>query len=232
MIRRPPRSTQAKTLFPYTTLFRSAFQKYTGVPLSYSPVSTMILCVTCIILPTAFLNLNPFTHPSHSYTPTYTCCLNTTSIPYFLSGPLPLFLSFHYTLSSSISPPSCLSFSLLTSHSFALSPSPLPHSPTPSICLPQSPTLFPHPHHIPAAAATLVLPLASSTHLPYPNTYSSPLLCSRSCSSAPVYLQKMPESLECNLASCNSQSSSPTIPSPALPQIGRASCRERVSSPV
>ena len=25
MIRRPPRSTQAKTLFPYTTLFRSAF---------------------------------------------------------------------------------------------------------------------------------------------------------------------------------------------------------------
>ena len=24
MIRRPPRSTQAKTLFPYTTLFRSA----------------------------------------------------------------------------------------------------------------------------------------------------------------------------------------------------------------
>ena len=26
MIRRPPRSTQAKTLFPYTTLFRSAMR--------------------------------------------------------------------------------------------------------------------------------------------------------------------------------------------------------------
>ena len=28
MIRRPPRSTQAKTLFPYTTLFRSSVQPY------------------------------------------------------------------------------------------------------------------------------------------------------------------------------------------------------------
>ena len=27
MIRRPPRSTQAKTLFPYTTLFRSGFKR-------------------------------------------------------------------------------------------------------------------------------------------------------------------------------------------------------------
>ena len=28
MIRRPPRSTQAKTLFPYTTLFRSGFENH------------------------------------------------------------------------------------------------------------------------------------------------------------------------------------------------------------
>jgi heat shock protein HtpX len=28
MIRRPPRSTQPTTLFPYTTLFRSAFSRY------------------------------------------------------------------------------------------------------------------------------------------------------------------------------------------------------------
>src|SRR3546814_4908978 len=31
MIRRPPRSTRTDTLFPYTTLFRSRFQCFTGV---------------------------------------------------------------------------------------------------------------------------------------------------------------------------------------------------------
>jgi acetyl-CoA decarbonylase/synthase complex subunit gamma len=31
MIRRPPRSTQPTTLFPYTTLFRSAFVKKSGI---------------------------------------------------------------------------------------------------------------------------------------------------------------------------------------------------------
>src|SRR3546814_15768325 len=31
MIRRPPRSTRTDTLFPYTTLFRSAIQHYLGV---------------------------------------------------------------------------------------------------------------------------------------------------------------------------------------------------------
>src|SRR3546814_17779615 len=30
MIRRPPRSTRTDTLFPYTTLFRSLFQRITG----------------------------------------------------------------------------------------------------------------------------------------------------------------------------------------------------------
>lgn len=75
------------------------------------------LCDCSIILPTAFLNLNPFTPPSHSHTPTYTCCLNTTSIPYFLSGPLPVLQSFHYTLSSSTSPPT---WSPLPLYSFLL----------------------------------------------------------------------------------------------------------------
>src|SRR3546814_3286809 len=32
MIRRPPRSTRTDTLFPYTTLFRSAGQRLFGVP--------------------------------------------------------------------------------------------------------------------------------------------------------------------------------------------------------
>src|SRR5216117_4619644 len=32
MIRRPPRSTQGRTLFPYTTLFRSAFADGLGLP--------------------------------------------------------------------------------------------------------------------------------------------------------------------------------------------------------
>src|SRR5216117_4289838 len=32
MIRRPPRSTQGRTLFPYTTLFRSELHEVTGEP--------------------------------------------------------------------------------------------------------------------------------------------------------------------------------------------------------
>src|SRR3546814_3814841 len=32
MIRRPPRSTRTDTLFPYTTLFRSALQQGAGAP--------------------------------------------------------------------------------------------------------------------------------------------------------------------------------------------------------
>src|SRR3546814_1135446 len=46
MIRRPPRSTRTDTLFPYTTLFRSAFRRTTtsensrtsGMPPAYRPV--------------------------------------------------------------------------------------------------------------------------------------------------------------------------------------------------
>src|SRR3546814_14618153 len=34
MIRRPPRSTRTDTLFPYTTLFRSAAARQTSVPLA------------------------------------------------------------------------------------------------------------------------------------------------------------------------------------------------------
>jgi hypothetical protein len=39
MIRRPPRSTQPTTLFPYTTLFRSFFHGYTGSG-GYSNITT------------------------------------------------------------------------------------------------------------------------------------------------------------------------------------------------
>ena len=39
MIRRPPRSTQAKTLFPYTTLFRSTVSPLTVSPLTVSPLT-------------------------------------------------------------------------------------------------------------------------------------------------------------------------------------------------
>ena len=35
MIRRPPRSTQAKTLLPYTTLFRSVATKFTNIASNY-----------------------------------------------------------------------------------------------------------------------------------------------------------------------------------------------------
>src|SRR3546814_4706181 len=42
MIRRPPRSTRTDTLFPYTTLFRSALQKLTlnDAALQYEPESS------------------------------------------------------------------------------------------------------------------------------------------------------------------------------------------------
>src|SRR3546814_16852709 len=38
MLRRPPRSTRTDTLFPYTTLFRSAFAKQTGIALRYDRI--------------------------------------------------------------------------------------------------------------------------------------------------------------------------------------------------
>src|SRR3546814_11798132 len=40
MIRRPPRSTRTDTLFPYTTLFRSAAR---GVPTNHSSSETQVL---------------------------------------------------------------------------------------------------------------------------------------------------------------------------------------------
>ena len=42
MIRRPPRSTQAKTLFPYTTLFRSLFPRL--LPASCGTLAPFRLC--------------------------------------------------------------------------------------------------------------------------------------------------------------------------------------------
>ena len=45
MIRRPPRSTQAKTLFPYTTLFRSVeARKWLPQPVSYAPPDVIQSC--------------------------------------------------------------------------------------------------------------------------------------------------------------------------------------------
>ena len=64
MIRRPPRSTQAKTLFPYTTLFRSP----TNTPgHSYSPTNTpahahqsqTLVSLVRVVL----ILLSPFLHP-------------------------------------------------------------------------------------------------------------------------------------------------------------------------
>ena len=47
MIRRPPRSTQAKTLFPYTTLFRSSV----SCPVCLSVCLSVCLCVSvCLCL--------------------------------------------------------------------------------------------------------------------------------------------------------------------------------------
>src|SRR3546814_2867899 len=40
MIRRPPRSTRTDTLFPYTTLFRSAIVEYSGTDIVYSNLFT------------------------------------------------------------------------------------------------------------------------------------------------------------------------------------------------
>ena len=45
MIRRPPRSTQAKTLFPYTTLFRSRRKKISDKIISRASVICVCVCV-------------------------------------------------------------------------------------------------------------------------------------------------------------------------------------------
>ena len=76
MIRRPPRSTQAKTLFPYTTLFRSP-HKVTkgsfGQGVSLKPVDSMYVGVQCMHARTHSLFL-PQTHTHtfsrpHTHTP-------------------------------------------------------------------------------------------------------------------------------------------------------------------
>src|SRR3546814_6036009 len=45
MIRRPPRSTRTDTLFPYTTLFRSARSKAMTVAVRFAPSPTGLLHV-------------------------------------------------------------------------------------------------------------------------------------------------------------------------------------------
>src|SRR3546814_6553276 len=57
MIRRPPRSTRTDTLFPYTTLFRSAVPPSPGCRPARFPRCTRIWCRQALRLPEASLLL-------------------------------------------------------------------------------------------------------------------------------------------------------------------------------
>ena len=89
MIRRPPRSTQAKTLFPYTTLFRSLFVSlflslslsislsfslslFQSLSLSLSCPSSLCLLSTCPFLSVSqsFYLCQLAPHPVHTHSPT------------------------------------------------------------------------------------------------------------------------------------------------------------------
>ena len=60
MIRRPPRSTQAKTLFPYTTLFRSSFfptmLSLGGIETPYRDDSQAVTASHYVLKPRVYLN--------------------------------------------------------------------------------------------------------------------------------------------------------------------------------
>ena len=63
MIRRPPRSTQAKTLFPYTTLFRSASQPLNEFCKNFSLFPSLLLSLSISlslsVCPCLYLSLSP-----------------------------------------------------------------------------------------------------------------------------------------------------------------------------
>src|SRR3546814_1419393 len=55
MIRRPPRSTRPDTLFPYTTLFRSAGISCAKVGAAISRARALAVSKTCFIVPASYL---------------------------------------------------------------------------------------------------------------------------------------------------------------------------------
>src|SRR3546814_11656968 len=57
MIRRPPRSTRTDTLFPYTTLFRSATNFFRGR--NFTMANKLLLSVTAVALASAALASSP-----------------------------------------------------------------------------------------------------------------------------------------------------------------------------
>ena len=79
MIRRPPRSTQAKTLFPYTTLFRSKLWGacvlliFSFPNLSFLSPSLLTLCPLCLIalFPLSLRQALPSSPPDYPHVGTY-----------------------------------------------------------------------------------------------------------------------------------------------------------------
>ena len=103
MIRRPPRSTQAKTLFPYTTLFRSPVKSFLYVLLALLPLCSPVKLFVLLFGGRSVVHLKTRpsrepspapTHPAHSHCLTFPpllcptdapnssiCCLNQPQVP-------------------------------------------------------------------------------------------------------------------------------------------------------